>query len=158
ERPKRIDRALCATSFGTGRTKNRAMNRMPRKTPRVLNWRFRYAAAPVWIAFAISFIFGVPSGAASTSRRRYQANARATNEIARITHSAPFSNGRKRALNDPASWARNITSGPPTALSVETSFESGEGSRFPWSARDYTRPCRALPAWIHRDANGRAAP
>ena len=41
-----------------------------RITPMVLNWRFRYAIAPSWIALAISFIFGVPWSAASTPRMR----------------------------------------------------------------------------------------
>ncbi len=40
------------------------------KTPSVRNCRLRYAAAPFWIAFAMVFIFSVPSGAARTSRRR----------------------------------------------------------------------------------------
>ena len=31
-----------------------------RITAIVRNWRFRYAAAPSWIAVAISIIFGVP--------------------------------------------------------------------------------------------------
>ena len=39
-------------------------------TAMVRNCRFRYAAAPSWIAFAISRIFGVPSSAASTDRAR----------------------------------------------------------------------------------------
>ena len=41
-----------------------------RITAIVLNCRFRYAQAPSWMATAISFIFGVPSGAASTDRMR----------------------------------------------------------------------------------------
>ena len=41
-----------------------------RITAIVLNWRFRYAIAPSWIARAISIIVGVPSSAASTPRMR----------------------------------------------------------------------------------------
>ena len=41
----------------------------------VLNWRRRYAAAPTWIARAISIIFGVPWSAASTPRIRWNPTA-----------------------------------------------------------------------------------
>ena len=49
-----------------------------RMTAIVLNWRFRYAEAPSWIALAISCIFGVPSSCAmhvlreQTARRRWR--------------------------------------------------------------------------------------
>ena len=41
-----------------------------RMKPTVRNWRLRYAAAPSWIALAISCIFGVPWSRASTSLAR----------------------------------------------------------------------------------------
>ena len=84
ERPSLIDVAECWAFSGAGRRKNSATVRMPRKIPTVRNCRDRYALAPSWIAVAISRIFEVPSGADSTSRTRYHANSRATNEIPRI--------------------------------------------------------------------------
>ena len=42
-------------------------------TLRVRNWRPRYALAPSWTPRAIACIFGVPSFAASTSRRKIMA-------------------------------------------------------------------------------------
>ena len=70
ERPNRIEKAECAAFAGVGSTMNSSTVKSARKIPRVLNWRFRYALAPSWIALAISFIFSVPSGAPSTSRTR----------------------------------------------------------------------------------------
>ncbi len=54
-------------------------------TPMVLNWRRRYAAAPSWIAVAISCIFGEPWLAASTSRTRTPATASASSAITSTT-------------------------------------------------------------------------
>ena len=56
----------CAV-VGTGSSKS-TKKMMTTNTPRVLNWRRRYAAAPSWMARAMSCIFWVPWLAASTSR------------------------------------------------------------------------------------------
>ncbi|CAB4963331.1 unannotated protein [freshwater metagenome] len=55
------------------------------KIARVLNWRVRYADAPSWIAPAISFILGVPSLAARTSRTRTAATPRAASAMMATT-------------------------------------------------------------------------
>ncbi len=70
ERPNLIENSECTAFSGAGRMKNRMTVSSPRNTASVRNWRERYAFAPSWIARAISFIFSVPSGAASTSRTR----------------------------------------------------------------------------------------
>ena len=61
----------------------------------VLNWRFRYANAPSWIALAISFIFGEPSSAAMTNLAKnsptMMARTAAAAERIRMAHSPPFS-------------------------------------------------------------------
>ncbi len=61
----------------------------------VRNWRFRYAAAPSWIAVAISIIFGVPWSSARTCFIRMNpttmARRAAKPERMRIAHSPPFS-------------------------------------------------------------------
>ena len=44
----------------------------------VLNWRCRYAAAPTWIAVAISIIFGVPWSCARTPRISWNPTAMAS--------------------------------------------------------------------------------
>ncbi len=66
-----------------------------RITTIVWNCRRRYAMAPSWIAWAISFIFGVPSSSASTLFMRNTPTARASNAVAtdrrRMAHSPPWS-------------------------------------------------------------------
>jgi hypothetical protein len=60
----------------------------------VLNCRRRYAIAPSWIAWAISFIFSVPSSWASTPLIKKNPTVRASSAVAtepsRIAHSPPW--------------------------------------------------------------------
>ncbi len=69
ERPMR-------TPASPGRRNSRP-NTTAANTIRVRNWRFRYAAAPSWIALAISLILEVPSRALSTCCRNVHDNNKA---------------------------------------------------------------------------------
>src|SRR5439155_20895637 len=106
--------APCSAFFGTGSTKKSTTARTARNTASVRYWRLRYALAPSWMARAISFIFSVPSGAASTSRTRYQAKSNATSETPKMSHRARFSPDPNRAWIGPLSWASQPTIEPPT--------------------------------------------
>src|SRR6476619_3540068 len=114
DRPNRMLIALCSAFLGTGSTKKSTTASTARKTASVRYWRFRYAFAPSWIARAISFLFSVPSGAASTSRTRYQAKSNATSETPKMSHRARFSPDPNRAWIGPLSWASQPTIEPPT--------------------------------------------
>ena len=141
DRPNRMLSALCSAFFGTGSTKKSTTARTARNTASVRYWRLRYAFAPSWIARAISFIFSVPSGAASTSRTRYQAKSNATSETPKMSHRARFSPDPNRAWIGPLSWASQPTIEPPT--SGTTLVRAGVCLPGAGTRRGYPSPRRA---------------
>src|SRR5947208_15355267 len=130
--------APCSAFFGTGSTKKSTTARTARNTASVRYWRLRYALAPSWMARAISFIFSVPSGAASTSRTRYQANSNATSETPKMSHRARFSPDPNRAWIGPLSWASQPTIEPPTLRTDPRPRRRVRAWR--WNRRGYPRP------------------
>src|SRR5207249_2364747 len=80
----------------------------------------------------------LPSGAASTSRTRYQAKSNATSETPKMSHRARFSPDPNRAWIGPLSWASQPTIEPPTLGT--TLIRAGVGEPGAGTRRGYPSP------------------